>query len=327
MPLPTGADQHVNQLLTDLSVMYVNEPSKFAAPQVFPPVPVNKQTGLYAEFDRGDFLRDEAQVRAPATESAGGGYRVTTNSQYSCLKYAYHKDVADDDRANADDPFRPDANAVTWLTQKRLLKEEVAFGSAYFTTGVWTGSSTGTDLVAGTDFTAWDDPSSDIVGIIDDQKESVETNTTFEPNVLVLNRKGWNALKNHPDILDRLKGMGSPGAPAIANKVNVAAILEIDRIVIGAAVQNTAAEGATASTSYIFGNHALLCYTTDSAQLDMPSAGYTFRWTPFDGGQAGAGVKTFRMDLKEADRHEITFAFQHKVVAPLCGAFFQNVAS
>lgn len=325
MPLPTGADMHVNSLLTDLSVGWVTDPSKYVSADAFPVVQVNKQTGLYAEFDRGDFLRDEAKVRAPATKAAGGGYRVTTSSNYRCEVYAYGKYVADQDRDNADDPFQPDRDAGVWLNQKRRLKEEVAWTTAFFTTSIWTGSTTGTDLVEGTDFVRFNDPTSDPIGYIDDQGASIEANTGQTANTLVLNRRGWNALKRHPDIVDRLKGMGSPERPAVANQQNVAAVLELDRILIARAPRNTAEEGATVSTNYIAGNHALLCFAAPSPSLEMPSAGYTFRWTPEDGGAGGAIVETYRDDRRKADWHEINFAFEHKVVSAICGAFFQNV--
>lgn len=324
MPLPTGADQHVNSLLTNLSVMFVNDPGKFVAPQAFPPVPVMKQTGIIPQFDRADFLRDEAQVRAPASESAGGGYRVDNTATYNCLEYAYHKDIADQDRANADDPYAPDRNAVAYLNQKRLLREEVQWASNYFTTGVWTGSSTATDLVAGTDFTAWDDAASDIVGIIDNEAEAIEAATAMYPNLLVLSRAGWNTVKNHPDIVDRVKHVSDgPVTPDI-----VARLLGIERILVGAAVRATSGEGAaTTTTSYIFGKHALLCYANPTPALEMPSAGYTFRWTSVEGGEGGAAVSTYRMDLRKADRHEIDFGFDQKVISAVCGAFFQNVCS
>lgn len=323
MPLPALADQHVNTLLTNVSVQFANAPSKFIASQVFPVVHVEKKTNIYAVFNRGDFLRDEAQLRAPGDESAGGGYKVDVTNTYSCNDYAFHKDISDQSRNNTDDPFAPDRNAVQFLTQKRLLKEEVVWATNFFGTGIWTGSTTGTDLVAGTDFTAWDDYSSDVIAIIDQQAESIESNTALYPNTLVLSRQGWNTLKNHPDIVDRVKyTTDGPVTPDI-----VARLLQLDRILIGAAVKNTAAEGATDSVSYIFGKHALLCYAAPEAGLEVPSAGYTFRWTGMDSSMGGAAVSTYRIDIKKVDRQEIEFAFDQKVISSICGVFFQNITS
>ena len=47
MPLPSASQLHVNQLLTDLSVMYVNAPASFISPVAFPVVPVIPPTLLH----------------------------------------------------------------------------------------------------------------------------------------------------------------------------------------------------------------------------------------------------------------------------------------
>jgi hypothetical protein len=153
MPNPTASDLHVNGLLGNLSVGYLNAATAFAAPQVFPYVDVQKQTDLYAVYDRGDFLRDGMQRRGPYDTAAEGGYRVSTAS-YAAEVWSLAKLVSDRERANADDPFRPDEDAAVWLTQQRLIRQERQWAADYFTTGVWTGSTTGTDLVGGTDFAA-----------------------------------------------------------------------------------------------------------------------------------------------------------------------------
>ena len=317
--LPSGADQHVNQLLSDLSVGFVQSDSKFISRRAFPVVSVAKQSGKYAEFDRGDFLRDEAERRAPGTESAGGGYRVSQSS-FDAAYYAFHKDVADQDRRLADDPFRPDADAAVWLAQKALIREERQFMTDFFTTSVWTGSSSGSDLVAGTDFTAWDDDTSDPIGNVADEAAEVESNTGLLPNKLIVNRRGWKALKNHPDIVDRVKHTSA----ASITTDTVAALMDLDEILVAAGVHNSADEGATVSADYIAGDHALLVYAPESPGMYLPSAGYTFL---LDGIDNGMTVSSFRMEHLKSDRHEIEWAFDQVLVSGVLGVFFQNVVS
>lgn len=328
MPNPTASDLHVNALLGGLSVAYLNAATAFAAPQVFPYVDVQKQTDLFATYDRGDFLRDGMQRRGPYDRAAQGDYRVGTDS-YACEVWSEAKLVSDRERANADDPFRPDEDASVWLTQQRLIRQEVDWAENYFTTGVWTGSTTGTDLSAGdSGYTAaWSDASSTPLEDVEAQGNSVEEETGLRPNVLVTNRRGWSALKNHPDLVDRINGTSSNASPAQVTRQAVAGLMELDRIVVTSATRNTAQEGATASMSYIAGNHALLVYAAPSPGLMTPSGGYIFRWTGLPG-QAGGGqtISTYREDDRKSDRHEIEAAWDCKVVAPLVGAFFQSVA-
>lgn len=323
MPSPTSSQVHINRLLTNLSVAFVQDSSKFAALRMFPGLGVPNKSDNYPVYSQADFQRDEMQERAPSTESAGGGYAIDLTPKYSCTRYAFHVDVDDDTIANADAPLRPTQDSSVYLGQKTLIKHEVLFGSTYFTTGVWTGSSTATDLVAGTDFTAWDDVTSTPIEDVDAQKEAIEGGTGYLPNKLCLNRKGWNALRNHPDIVDRVKHTSSE---SISRGI-VARLMELDEIVIGAGVRNTAAKGLTGAFSYIFGNHALLAYVPPSPSLMTPSAGYTFRWTGLPGSVDGMSVSTLRMDNIKSDRHEIEMNIDMKVVAPTVGAFFSSVAS
>lgn len=323
MPQPTSSQVHINRLLTNMSVAYVQQSSKFAALRMFPGLNVPNKSDRYAVYSQADFMRDEMEERAPSTESAGGGYALDLTPTYSCLRYAYHVDVDDDTQANADNPLNPTQDAATYLSQKSLIKHEVLFGSKFFTTGVWTGSSTATDLVAGTDYTAWDDVASTPLEDIDNQKEAIEGGTGFLPNKLCISRKVWHALRNHPDIVDRVKYTSSePVALGI-----VARLMELDEIVLAAGVRNTAGKGLTGAYSYIFGPHALLAYVPPSSSLMTPSAGYTFRWTGLRGSVDGMAVSTFRMDNIKSDRHEIEMNIDMKVVAPTVGAFFQNAAT
>src|SRR5574343_1017852 len=99
---PTVADSHVNTALTAISVAYVQDQTRFVADRVFPIVHVPKQSDRYFIYDRGDFNRDEMELRAPGTESAGAGYRLDNTPTYYCNKYSLHRDVPDDLIANSD---------------------------------------------------------------------------------------------------------------------------------------------------------------------------------------------------------------------------------
>lgn len=321
MPLPTPEDQHVDQLLTNVSVAYLQAQDKFVADRVFPRVAVQKQSGKFATYNEGDFLRDEAKLRGPGSESAGGGYNVSTGT-YSCEIYASHIDVDDQTVANADVPFRPAQDATQLLTQRELIKREVRWAAKYFTPGVWTGG-TSADPTAASLSGAWDNPSSTPIEDIHDQINAINTNSGFMPNTLVLNLLGWQALKNHPDLVDRVKH--TSGA-ALTTDV-VARLLGIDRILVTTAVYNTAGEGATASYSSIAGANALLVYSAPSPSLMVPSGGYTFVWSGYPGGAEGRVIRRFRMEHLRSERVEIEAAWDQKVVAGNVGVYIQSVAS
>src|SRR5260221_136018 len=149
MAEPTLSQVHVNRPLTSISQAYMQNEADYIADKLFPVVPVQKQSDLYFIYTKGDWFRDEAQLRGPATESAGGGYPVTTSSYYAPV-YAFHKDVDPQVRANTDNPLNADRDATLWITHRMMLKREIAVSAAAMKTSTWTGSTTGGDITPGT---------------------------------------------------------------------------------------------------------------------------------------------------------------------------------
>ena len=319
MPQPTRSDVHIDVALTNISIAFIQDATHFVAGRVFPGIPVQKQSDKYFTYEKRDWRRDEAKPRAPGTESSGGGYDIS-NDNYSAEVYAHHKDVPDQIRDNADAAINSDEDATRYVMQILMLQKEVNFASTYFTTSVW-----GTDAVAGTDFTAWDDASSDPEKDIDDAKAAVLLATGFEPNTLTVGYKVHLALKRHPLVLDKFKYTSSESI----TEAMLARVFEVDNYVVAKASYDTSAEdAASASNSYVLGNHALLTYTPPSPGLLTPAAGYTFTWTGLTGiNNAGVAVSSFRMQHLKSDRVEGELAYDHKVVSSELGYFFQNAAS
>lgn len=317
---PTRSMIHIDQPLTNISIAYVQDAKNFVAGQCFPLVPVKKQSDKYFTFDRGDWNTAGAQRRARGTESIGGGWSMSTDS-YFCEEWAEHKNIDDQDRDNADEPINLDRSTAKFLTQRMLITREVDWAANYFTTSVWTGSTTATDITPGS---LWDTVAGTPIDDVGAQIDSILQKTGQLANILILGRKVFRALKNHADILDRIKytqrGNVTPDL--------LAALFEVDKVIIANAVQNTADEDATESMGYILGsNDTLLCYTNPAPALEMPSAGYTFAWTGLAGNNYGQGIRTFRTEKESSDRVEIKSTWDHKVVAADCGVFFSNAVT
>ena len=312
MPQPTTTDVHVDAPLTNLSVGFKNDMSAFVADQVFPNVPVAKQTDKYFTYTQADFFRTDARIRAPGTESAGSGYNLST-ATYSCDVLALHKDIDDATRANADSPLDMNRDAVEFLTQHMLLKREIDWAATYFTTGVW-----GTD--ADGNWTGAESAISDI----HTKQDTVEGNTGYRPNTLVLGPTAFKTLKNNADVLDRIKYTQT----GVVTEQLLASMLGLDKVVVARAVKNIANEGATASYSRVYEtDSALLVYSAPSPSLMHPSGGYTFSWTGYSGAKEGQRVSRFRMDHLRSDRIEMEMTYDQKVISSALGVFIQTVSA
>jgi hypothetical protein len=353
MPQPNVQNVHIDAILTNISVAYLQNTDNFIADKVFPVIPVDKKSNLYFKYTKDDWFRDEAQRRADGTVSAGSGYGLTTDT-YMADVWAFHKDIGDQTRANADNPLNPDMEATQFITQRLLLRREVQWASDYFQAGVWALGVTGqpatgstATVAAGTAVWQWDDYVgatgtssytnggtyySNPIADVELAKAAILQTTGYEPNTLVLGYRVFQVLKNHPLLVDRYK---FTQAGAIVTEDLLAQLFGVDRVLVAKAVVNTANETAgdligvgVNSSNYKFtvGNNALLAYTAPNPGLMTPSAGYTFMWTGVSGGLGTTvGVSRFRMEELKADRVEGEIAFDNKVVAADLGYFFSNI--
>jgi len=307
----TAKDVHVDQLLTNVSIGYAN--AGYIADQVFPIVPVEKQSDKYLVYDKSHWFRNEARIRATGTRSERGGWSYSS-AAYFCDRFSYGHEIYDEERSNADNNFQLDSDAAEFATDKILMQREVAFAGNFFKTSVW-----GTDKTGASDFTRWSDyansaPLVDVAGWMD----LIEAAIGREPNRLVMGKQVWTQLKWHPDLIDTIKytqraQMGIDLA---------AALFEVERILIGRAIYTTSPEGtAEASVSYsrIWGKHALLAYVPATPSLRTPAAGYTFTWQRVP--NSLVYVKRMRDEEREADIIEANAYYAHKVTGASAGLF------
>ena len=332
MPLPTARDVHVNTPLTNISVAFLQNADTFVASRVFPNVPVLKQSDRFYTYERGDFNRDEMELRAPGTESAGGGYRIDNTPTYFADVFAFHKDIPDQIRANADSVLQLDREATEFTTHKALIKKEKIFAANFLVNSIWTFNEEGVVAAPGANqFLQWNDAASTPVEDIRSQMTTQQQGTGFRPNTLVFTRPVFDALIDHPDIVDRVKygTQDSEGSISVVDVGELQALWKIPRIMIMDAIVNDADEGQSNVHNFIGGRTALLVYSAPSPGLMVPSGGYDFTWTGLLGSTGGLGtrVSKFRMENLKSDRVEIEQAFDLKLIAADLGTLFRSAVA
>ena len=332
MPNPTQSDLHINVPLTNVSVAYMMDKSTFIADKIFPRVPVSKQSDLYWKYTKSDWRRTDAQKRAPGTETVGSGWKTDTGQYYAHV-WGVHKDIDDQVRANADSFWRLDKDATLFVTNQLLLRRDLDWNAKYFTTGVWGKDYTGVASgVTTNQFLQWSNAASDpIVQFANLQTEFV-LQSGRKANTLVLGADAITTLKNHPDIIDRIKYTQR----GVVTTDLLASLFDVDKILVSyASVTNVAeqADGRSqdAVATYEFMSNSksgLLCYTPSSPSLMTPAAGYIFTWNGYlAGNQYGIRMKNFRMEHIASDRIEGEMTYDMNVVSPDMGIFLSNVTA
>jgi len=323
MPQPDNRDLHVDSLLSNISVGYLNEPSAYIADLVFPVVLTDKQSDKYAIYDRGDWLRDDAQKRSPATESAGGGFKISTPGTFFCDEWAFHKDIPNEDEENADEVFDVDDDATQFVIEKLRIRRERLWAEKYFATSIWDKDLEGKTTGVGSDeFLCWDESSSTPVDDIEGAKTIVKAATGLMPNTLIVSERVHQALKNHSTLVDRFKYTQT----GVVTADMLARVFELDRYLVAKAVYASSKEGDADVLSYILSQaDALLVYSAPRPARRRPSGGYTFRWRKMIAGERFQSIiRKFWMDKEKATRIEGSVYEDLKLVAPACGVFFHN---
>ncbi|MHC4504908.1 MAG: hypothetical protein ACYTFI_16515, partial [Planctomycetota bacterium] len=147
MPLPTQNDVHVDGLLTNASIAYVNP--NFIADEIFPRVGVRKRSGLIPKFSKDYWFRDGMKLRGPGTAAEEVGWVVDNTDTYYAHRYSLKHGIPDEVRDNQDDPYNQEQEAVKLLSQQAMIRRDRDFASSFFITGVWTTNKTTAN------FTAW----------------------------------------------------------------------------------------------------------------------------------------------------------------------------
>jgi hypothetical protein len=328
MPQPTISSVHVNRPLTNISQLYMQQASDYIADKIFPIVPVQKQSDLYFKYTKGFWFRSLAQVRAPATESAGGGYEVTTDSYYAPV-VAIHQDVDPQIRANTDIPLNADRDATMWVTNEMLLKREIDVLGTVLATSTWTGSTTAGDI---TPSPQWNMANSTPLEDIEQQIWSVKQTTGRFPNRFILGPRVWEVLKNHDEVIQRIKytQRGVATTELLASLIAPPGVSNF-QVLVSAAIYDNATEGQTDNFSFIAPTKdALLLYAEPQPGIMVPSGGYIFTWTGLLGaGAFGTVIQTIPMPWLGVgtNRIEGQLAYATKIVGADLGAYFHNAVS
>ena len=316
---PVAGDVHVNVPLTNFSQKYLQDMDMFVSTMAFPNSPVAKQSDLYYEFDRDDFFRDEAEERADGTESAGGSFNLSTEPYFAKV-YAYHKDVTDRQRVNQDMPVQLDLSSTQFIMHKLMIRRERLFADTYFSSGVWATDD---------DTKNWSATVSDPIVDVRTAIRTVQSNTGYRPNKILMGRAAYDILLDNDAILSRITGGSTREVPARVMRELLSQMFEVEAIYVMDSIYTTTGAGvATQARQFIGTDNCLVYYAPNGVSLNEPSAGVQFSWTGMLGNtDNGIRVRRFRMEENSADRIEGEMAFDYKVTGVDLGYFFSGVTS
>jgi len=307
---------NVSVPLSNVAVKYSNDATKYIADKILPLVSVAKQAGLHYTFGNESFrLYDDLRANG-APSSRVLSYSTGTAAYYTDTR-SLHDVVTEEDRSNADGIISPEITTTENLVDMRLVRREYDVAAALFNTTTFSGY---TAALSGTDL--FDDyTNSDPIGKLSTARENVRGKIGRPANTLVIGAAVFNALKQHPDILDRIKYTQT----GILTPALLAALLDVSQVLIGEGIYESTNQKQSSTLTDIWGKFALMCYVAQgsSPNLKKPSLGYIPQWNLYGGGPYM--TKKWYDDALSGDVIEVTSSYDIVVAAAAAGYLYSTV--
>ena len=300
----------LNQLLTNVSTRYSN--SVYIADTIAPVVGVKKETDSFAVYGWEQF-RLPATRRGNKAEAHTASY-AASSSTYNLTYHALKDHVSQRDRDNADAPQNPDIDATRNLTDLIMLRREVDCMTLMFTTTSWAQNSA---LISTTSWRYNTTTSGNPAIHAHSAQSIILTNSGKRPNTVLIGHPTYMNLLDNANILERLKYVTT----GILSKEIIASIMDVDKMVVGEAIQTTTQEGLGNTTGAVWAGNALFAYVAPAPGTNVVSAAYAFTLN----GKQPYSVRKYRDEAKDADAIEVETAYQYRAVATLAAYLYTAV--
>lgn len=233
---------------------------------LFPRVPVQQRGGQIIEFGRESFKRYNTR-RAPGANTkriqfgyAGKQFALVQEKLEGKVPVEHMQDASQVPGINLGSRA---VNGVMGILSLSLEIEQATLALNPASYG-----ANNKDTLSGTD--QWTDATSDPAKQLREYGEAVRGAIGLRPNTLVLAPSGFNALAEHPKVLERFKYTSSDSI----TKEMLARLFNLRRVEVGEAVYMN--EGTDVMQD-AWGNAAVLAYVPEQIDSEeTPSFGYTY---------------------------------------------------
>jgi len=314
--MPDRYSVHIDAALSAFALRYSQE-GIWIADQAMPIKKVKKDSDKYFQFYLKDIISIPNRTQGIAGAPAANVSYSLTNTTYSCERYHLKDFVDDDTRKNADQPLEPDQDAARTVTELLLLDREKRVADIMFDTSTtftsYTAALTGGDR--------WDDyENSDPFSKVEAAIDSVIQNSLKAPNTMIMGREVFRKIRHHPDILDRVKYTGGPKEPAKINAEHLAAAFDLEKVLVGKSVYNSANKGQTASPAYVWGKYVGIYYINPNPGKKDVTCAVTYRSEDFQ-------TRKWREEEIRSDWVEVSFKDDEIVPCAGAGYVYSTVVS
>ncbi|CAK0748831.1 putative Major capsid protein [Azospirillaceae bacterium] len=270
--MPNLSTLHINTALTDYAIALSNDTQQFMATKLCSTkrvkMPSGKITVLNREDAKGPALGSNQRMLSSLQGPKASAVEIeptVTNVSYACHRYAYKIPVSDEELQISDKPLQPLRDAAKHIFNRLMIDQEILVSRLCCTAANYA-SGYQTTLTTGANGTSWNKTSaagtgSDPLNNIRDARIKIEKNIMKQANTLAMSKRTMLHLADHDD----LKSIYQYTDPNYIDRDGMHEHLKGLRVVTGDAVYDTAAEGASYTGDYIFGDLSQAAGSTDVA--------------------------------------------------------------
>lgn len=144
----------------------------------------------------------------------------------------------------------------------------------------------------------------------------------YRPNVAVFGQATFTKLRQHPRIVQAVFGTAQTGG--VVTRDQLAQVLEIQKVVVGAGFVNTARKGQAVNNQRVWGKHAAFLYVDkEAAMAQQPCWGFTAQW----GDKVAGEIPEPKMGIRGSQRVRVAESVKEVVSATALGYYFQNAVA
>jgi hypothetical protein len=264
-----GRELHIDVPLSNVAMGYM--PEEGIAHLIAPIVPTPNISGIVPGFSRADILRTEEDLRAPGTRANVVKANISSDNFY-CKGRALAHEVPIEDLHNADPIYQTTAfiDGTTFITGKLMLNWESRVALQ-----VTSGSNVGSYSAVASSWT--DLTNADPLGDVNTRIDSVQDATGKRPNRVTFGETAWRYFRRNSTVRNLIFGTNNGGG--YPSTQQVAALLDVQQVLVGRTYKNTGAEGAAEALTQVWGNNVLVSYAPMNPSREEPSFMYSVRWS------------------------------------------------
>lgn len=295
--------------LVAIAIAYKN--TKLIADDVLPRTPVVKKDFTFQKYALADgFTIPDTRVgrkSAPNEVEFSG-----TETPGTCEDFGLDDPVPQDDLDQATEGQDPLGRATEYVADLIALDREkrvadLVFNAANYATAnkvTLSGTSQWSDFVNS-------NPIADVMGALDAM--------VMRGNVMVIGRLAFSKLVQHPKIAKAV--LGNAGDVTIATRQQIAALFELEDVLVGEAWLNTAKRGVAPVLSRVWGRHCALIYRS---RLADTKRGTTYGYTAQYGQRIAGTIPDPKIGIRGGQRVRVAETVKEVIAANDLGYLFTN---